>query len=465
MLQSIPFGDAELEVDLPDRTMVVPAAAGGKLPPVEDLTATVRQTLANPLGSPRVAELVRPGARVTIAFDDPTVGSFGPVRRIVIEQLLDELQGAGVRLEDIALLCANALHRKSRPEELAHLIGPELVREFGPRLTCHDAEYRDNLVDLGQTPEGYDVEVHRLVAESDLTVYVNAAHNRGFNGGWKSVCVGLSTYRSIRHHHTPTGMSMSLGTNRMHDMLDAMGAHLESKIPGRIFKVDTLLANGHEVGRMFAGSVWETRRAVLEILRKQFPDRRSLAAPVVDVFVYGVSNWSPYSIFATMNPLLTLVSSGLGYLGGAVQAMGKPGCSVIMATPCPDRWDRVHHPSYPGVWSEVLSQTTDADAIHHTFAERYAHDSEGIEKYRHAYGFHPVHAIMACYPLSRLAHVGQVYVAGAEAPELPQHLGFQPTEDVAEALRMAQTRHGADCNVMYIDMPRSMDRYPESPTS
>ena len=31
---------------------------------------------------------------------------------------------------------------------------------------------------------------------------------------------------------------------------------------------------------------------------------------------------SPYAIFASVNPILTLVSSGLGYLGGMIEAVG-----------------------------------------------------------------------------------------------------------------------------------------------
>src|SRR5256886_17714668 len=89
---------------------------------------------------------------------------------------------------------------------------------------------QEAIVDLGRTPEhGYPVEVHRLVVESDLTVYVNARYNRGFNGGWKSVCVGLSTYNSIKVTHTPDGMSMSVHGHRMHENLDEMGRHLERR--------------------------------------------------------------------------------------------------------------------------------------------------------------------------------------------------------------------------------------------
>ena len=42
--------------------------------------------------------------------------------------------------------------------------------------------------------------MHRLVAASDLTVYVNAGYHLGFGGGWKSVCVchGAPRNRPVR---------------------------------------------------------------------------------------------------------------------------------------------------------------------------------------------------------------------------------------------------------------------------
>jgi Lactate racemase N-terminal domain len=460
MLVNIPYGDAVIESELPEGATVISGGATTALPPVVDLEATVRDALAKPLGCPPVGRLVRPGARVVIAFDDPTVTSFGPVRRVVIEQALAELEAAGVDRGDVMLICANALHRKYRPEELAHLIGADLVREFGPRLISHDAEDADNLVHLGRTAGGYDVELSRYVVESDLTIYVNAAHNRGFAGGWKSVCVGLSSYRSIRHHHTPDGMSMSLSNNRMHAMLDEMGALAEAKIKGRIFKVDTIQANPLEVAQVFAGTVDATRKAAIEVLGRVYPPRRSLAADKFDALLYGVPDWSPYAIFSSMNPLLTLVSSGLGYLGGAITAVGKPGCTVIMVTPCPNRWDRVHHASYPDVWQHVLSRTRDPWEIAGRFAQRYATDGPLIEKYRYEYAFHPVHAILACYPLSRLRHIGRVLVVGAEEEEVVRHLGFEPYASLPLALARAQDVHGKDYRLGYVEQPPAPTKVP-----
>ena len=449
----IPFGSGTVPAELPERTIVVEAGERRPLDPVHDLEETVAKALDAPLDTAPVETLVGPGARVTIAFDDLTVGSFGPVRQIVIDQLLERLSAAGVSKDDVTLICANSLHRKFRPHELAVVLGDRLVEEFGERLVCHDAEDPDALTDLGQTPSGHDVVVHRNVLESDLTIYVNAAHARGFNGGWKSICVGLSSYRSIRHHHTPDGMSMSLRNNRMHAMLDEMGRVVGQHVKQPIFKVDTVLANPLEVAHMVTGTVDATRRATLDVLTRSFADRREMTSEPLDVIVYGIPDWSPYAVFASMNPLLTLVSSGLGYLGGVVQAVGKPGCTVIMATPCPEVWDEVHHASYPIVWREVLSVTRDPYEIARRFGPRFATDGELIDRYRHGFAFHPIHAIMACYPLKRLEHVGQVIVAGIENPATARHLGFESASSVEEAVEQAERTHGPTCRIGYIRHP------------
>ena len=450
----LPYGETTITAELPAGTRLLSNVERAALPAVDDLDATVRAALAAPRGLPRIGALVRPGGTVTIAFDDHTTGSFGPIRGVAIRAVLDELEAAGVRRRDVTLICANALHRMLRPAELARLLGDDLVAEFGARLLCHDAEDPDQIVDLGVTPEhGHPVELHRLVAESDLTVYVNTNYIRGFTGGWKSVCVGLSTWKTIRVTHTPDGMSMSVTRNRMHAVLDEMGQHVEARLGKRIFKIDTLLADPYRVARVLAGAVDETRRAALAAQAEIYPPRRAATGERVDVLVYGVPDSSPYAIFATVNPILTLVSSGLGYLGGMIEAAGKPGCTVIMAAPARDTWDRVAHPSYLEVWERVLPETRDPYEISARFAEDFARHPGYIDAYRHRYAFHPIHGILATHPLRRLRHVGRVIVAAPRAPHVPRHLGFDVAESVEEAIARARQIHGPGCTIAYVDQP------------
>jgi hypothetical protein len=452
-LFDIPYGGSTLQALLPDRTFELPNTSMPKLAPSPDLEASIHSALDAPLGSPRIRDLVKPNARVTIAFDDPTVPSFGPFRRLAFEAALRELDIAGVPFENVTAICANSLHRKFNAEELAAILGDDLVKQFGARLFCHDAEDATNLVYFGKTPSGYDVEINRHAVESDLTIYIVAAQNRGFSGGWKSVCVGLSTYRSIRHHHTPDGMSMSVKDNRMHRVLNEMAVLFESKSPSIQFKIEAIEAGPFQTAQVFAGNTWKVREAVLEVLDRQFPARRSLSDTPFDVVIYGVPDWSPYAIFASMNPILTLLSSGLGYLGGTLQALGKQGCTCIMVTPCPNEWDDIHHPSYRDVWQNVLPHTRDPYAIEKQFSECYAHHERYIDMYRNGNAFHPIHGIFATQPLRRLSHVGRVIVAGAHDPAVPAHLDFTAAKDVADALARCAEIHGPDFSIAYAQHP------------
>jgi nickel-dependent lactate racemase len=457
--EQIVFGGGWVDVELPETTRVVSPGIALPLDPVADLRAAYEQAVEQPIDGPPLAQRARSGAKVTVAFDDPTVPCFAPAWAEAIPAVLGALERGGVGEQDVTLLCANALHRKFPHDELAGILGPDVVQRFGERLLCHDAEAPDGNVLLGRTPKGHEVEVNRLVADSDLTVYLNCSTTRGFSGGWKSVCVGLSTYRSIRHHHDPDTMSMSLERNRMHAILDEMGMVLEERLGAdRIFKVETVLANPLQVHRVFGGSVGTTREAVLDLLREHQPARRSLVEEPVDVVLYGVPDWSPYAAYSFMNPILTLISTGLGYLGGMIEALGKPGCTAILATPCPNRWDSEHHASYPEVWERVLPVTKDPYEARERFEEEFAHREDYIERYRTGFAFHPVHAIMALFPLKRLRHAGRVIVAGAEDPGVVRHAGFEPTSTVEAALARAREIHGPDMTVALVRYPPAVNR-------
>src|SRR5262245_23873602 len=136
----LPYGETALTAELPADTRLLSNVEHASLPPLEDLDGAVRAALAAPHGLPRISALARPGAPVTIAFDDHTTGSFGPIREVAIRAVLDELDAAGVRRRDVTLICANALHRMLRPAELARLLGEGLAGGLGAALFCHNAE-------------------------------------------------------------------------------------------------------------------------------------------------------------------------------------------------------------------------------------------------------------------------------------------------------------------------------------
>jgi hypothetical protein len=200
---ALPYGESTVQVSLPERTRLIGGGNGGpRLRPAPNQAAAVKKALANPLGLPRAGQLVQPGARVLIAFDDPTAPSFGPVRSLAIEAVLEELAEAGVPETSVTLICANALHRKWTGDELSRVLSQSLVDRFGERLICHDAE-DPAPCHLGTTDPA-EVDIHRLALSPNHRLRQRQPPR--FTG-WKSIAVGL-TWRSINHTHNPDGMSM-----------------------------------------------------------------------------------------------------------------------------------------------------------------------------------------------------------------------------------------------------------------
>ncbi|MGH9047738.1 MAG: lactate racemase domain-containing protein, partial [Acidimicrobiales bacterium] len=143
-----------------------------------DPVGAIRHALEHPAGdSEPLRALLKAGMKLTICFDDvslPLPPMEPPdVRQMVIEEVLDMAAMAGV--DDVVLVAALALHRRMTEAELRHALGDRVYEAFAPHglLTQHDAEDPDNLVHLGLTDAGEDVEINKRAATSDLLVYVN----------------------------------------------------------------------------------------------------------------------------------------------------------------------------------------------------------------------------------------------------------------------------------------------------
>src|SRR3982074_1826249 len=170
---------------------------------LEDPDGAIRDALLHPLGdSQPLPALLRPGMRLTIAFDDislPLPPMRSPdVRQRVIEAVLDLAAEAGV--DDVVLIAALALHRRMTEPELRHALGDRVYDAFEPngRLLQHDAEDPDGMLHLGVTDQGEDVEINKRAATSDLLIYVNI-NLVAMDGGHKSVATRLASDRALRH--------------------------------------------------------------------------------------------------------------------------------------------------------------------------------------------------------------------------------------------------------------------------
>jgi nickel-dependent lactate racemase len=195
-----PFGKGALKFSLPP-AMRATVAVSKLIPPITGEMDAVRAALEHPIGSSRLRELANPNGRVCIVFTDITRSC---PDQLLVPAILDELKNAGVRKENIVLLCGVGMHRASTREEKIEKLGAEIVAQY--RVIDNEPQNPAALVDLGITPGGVPVSVHKSVVESDLVIatgIVEPHQYAGYSGGRKTLAVGAAGEALIAHTHGP----------------------------------------------------------------------------------------------------------------------------------------------------------------------------------------------------------------------------------------------------------------------
>jgi hypothetical protein len=496
-------GDVFHYEKLPEGTRVI--YPPGPLEPLADPNVAIERALLEPLAMEPLHGLLRPGVKLTIAFDDLSI-PLPPMRRPdirqqVIEKVLEKAAAKGV--EDVHLIAALGLHRRMTEAELRHCLGNKIMSRYYPdRLYNYDAEDPDGNVRIGQTDRGEEVSVSRRVAESDLLVYVNV-NFIPMDGGHKSVHTGLAPYSSIRHHHNPktlenTRSLMDPPNSAMHGSINRMGRIFDEHV--KVFHIETTLNNQtypsvfdfmakpeqqwsagtkanflathkamqvmplganrrishsikapHRTTSIQAGATEPVHTETLNNNDKQ------MAVPVEgqsDVLLVGIPYLGPYNVNSIMNPLL-VYNMLLGYLFNLYR--GKPlvreGGVLIGPHPMTAEFHKVHHPSYVDLWNEAFPETNDIHEIHRRYEEKYAHDPWYRTLYRNSYAYHGAHPFTVLYWAAHaLDYLGDVILVGGD-PMTTKRMGLKRADTVAEALEMAQDTVGPNPSTTYMHIP------------
>ena len=270
------FGTGYQEVEVPEEHFLgelhaneVPVGLVGE--------AEVRRALADPIGSPRLKEIVHPGETVAIVTSDITRPM--PTYK-VMPALLDELYAAGIRKEDITLVFALGSHRKQTPEEQRRLAGERAYAE----IRCVDSD-PDDCVSFGTTSRGTPVDITRVVAEADRRIClgnIEYHYFAGYSGGAKAVMPGCSTRAAIQANHSrmilPEAKAGALETNPLRLDIEEAGDML-----GIDFIVNVVLSEHKEILRAVAGDVTKAHREGCKFLDTLY--RKELRQPADIVLV------------------------------------------------------------------------------------------------------------------------------------------------------------------------------------
>lgn len=194
------YGRQGLEVDLPDLN-VVKCLGYRPAKPVANPEQAVCQSLAQPIGSPPLAQLALGRASACVVTSDVT----RPVpNQVLLPPILATLQQSGVPRDRVLILVATGLHRPNCRDELVEMLGRPIVEDY--RVESHHGREPSEHTYLGTSPRGVPIWIDNryLSAELKITTGLIEPHfMAGYSGGRKLVCPGLAALETIRAWHSP----------------------------------------------------------------------------------------------------------------------------------------------------------------------------------------------------------------------------------------------------------------------
>lgn len=304
-----------LDVELPD-TPIVKTLAYKDVEPLSDPAAAVERVLANPTGTPPLAELAKGRTDACIVVCDIT----RPVpNEMILRPMLATLEAAGIPRDRIMLLIATGLHRPSTADERFEMFGPEIVDRY--RIEDHMGQDLESHTHLGDSPRGVPVWIDSRYVEADLKITTGLIEPHlmaGFSGGRKLICPGIAALETVKVWHGP-------------DFLEHP-------------KADCGILDGNPVHEE---NTWIAQRAGCDFIVNTVIDsaRRPLtfvAGDMVEAFEEGVAFVRTVVTDTISEPVDIVVTSGAGYpldttfyqavkgLTGALPIV-KQGGTIIMA--------------------------------------------------------------------------------------------------------------------------------------
>ena len=413
----IPFSKTSLEFSLlPGMQATVAVSQPTK--PLTDVPAAIQDALNQPIGTQPLREMVKAGDHVCIVFTDITRAS--PDHQLV-PALLRELESAGVRDKDITLLCGIGMHRPSTDEEKNTKLGADIATRY--KVIDNEPQNLEALVDLGVTPGGVPVLLHRSVVETDLLIatgIVEPHQYAGYSGGRKTVAVGAAGEALIAHTHGPA-------------FVDHPGTRL-GQIEGNPFHEAVTDAARRANLRFILNVVLDDDKRILRVTAGDpelaFQDLVAFAKSVYEVPIYQQYDIAVGGVGFPKDANIYQASRAPSYLFFAPTSVVKPGGYFIIPARCEE-----------GAGAGVGEQRFFA-------AMRDAPNIQFILDDARKNGYPP--GQQRAFVMAKVLEEANVIIVGSECPDLVAACKMIPAATMEEALGLAASKLGPACDVLIV---------------
>jgi len=413
----VPYSKTSLEFNLLSG-MHATVAVSQPAKPVKNASSAIQTALNQPVGTPPLRELAKVGDKVCIVFTDITRSS--PDHQLV-PALLHELETAGVRDEDITLLCGIGMHRASTDEEKNIKLGADIAARY--KVIDNEPQNPEALVDLGVTPGGVPVILHRSVVETDLLIatgIVEPHQYAGYSGGRKTVAIGAAGEAVIAHTHGPV-------------YVDHPGTRL-GQIEGNPFHQAVTEAARRANLRFILNVVLDDDKRILRVAAGDpelaFQDLVNFAKSVYEVPISKQYDIAIGGVGFPKDTNLYQASRAPSYLFFAPTPVVRPGGYFIIPARCEE-----------GAGAGVGEQRFFT-------AMRDAPDVQFILDDARKNGYPP--GQQRAFVMAKVLEQSNVIIVGSEYPDLVAACKMIPATTIEEALQLAASKLGPECDVLVV---------------
>lgn len=261
----IPFGKTYLEAEISeDRLAGLLVSQAHHYKPESSQEELVRNSLIQPIASPRLRELAKGKKKIVIVASDHT----RPVPSKIIAPLLLEEIRAGNPDADITFLIATGFHRPTSREELIVKFGEELVDQ--EKIVLHDCRDESMLIAIGKLPSGGDLVINRLAMEAELLIaegFIEPHFFAGFSGGRKSILPGIVSQVTVLANHCA---SFIADENARAGIVDGNPLHIDMIDAARqaklAFILNVVIDSDKKIIKAFAGDMEKAHLAGTEFV-------------------------------------------------------------------------------------------------------------------------------------------------------------------------------------------------------
>jgi nickel-dependent lactate racemase len=248
MQLSIPYGDADVTITVPDERFLEVLAAGTA--DCGDARAMLWESVIDPLGLGPLASFAEPGEPVLVLVNDAT----RPTPTAAMLQAVWDF----ISPWELQFLIATGTHRAPSDEELEHIFG-ELWPQVSGQVASHDARDATRLQHVGTTTSGNEIHINELAAEAGKMLVLGSVESHyfaGYTGGRKIFLPGVSGFETIERNHK---LAMDSGAQVLSLAGNPVNAEMEEALgflAGKeIFAVLAVLDRSHSIYSVTSGDI------------------------------------------------------------------------------------------------------------------------------------------------------------------------------------------------------------------